>query len=147
MTKSNIYEVRMELVSNEPQLLMVVERKGAIRHMSGDLAKVLGVGPVEALKDGSQGGGSNAPHGDYNIAEDHVGWCPWLGVQRAPANSGWEGRQNGLMVGQGAKAPWDGRAERPAGSAGWMIKWEARWDGRMERPGVKAGRRPDGRAG
>ncbi|GIL82542.1 hypothetical protein Vretifemale_11366 [Volvox reticuliferus] len=33
----------MKLLSDEPQLLMVVERKGAIRHMSGDLAKVLGV--------------------------------------------------------------------------------------------------------
>lgn len=43
LVNSSVLEVRMKLVSDDPQLLMVVERKGAIRHMSGDLAKVLGV--------------------------------------------------------------------------------------------------------
>ncbi|GIM07919.1 hypothetical protein Vretimale_11958 [Volvox reticuliferus] len=75
MTKSNIYEVRMKLLSDEPQLLMVVERKGTIRHMSGDLAKVLGVGLGDGPPIGRQGGnadGGGQANGDYNIAEDHV---------------------------------------------------------------------------
>ncbi|EFJ51253.1 hypothetical protein VOLCADRAFT_87875 [Volvox carteri f. nagariensis] len=76
MTKSNIYEVRLKLISDEPQLLMVVERKGAIRHMSGDLAKVLGVGIGDGPQSGQQGGGGDGgganPNTDYNIAEDHV---------------------------------------------------------------------------
>ncbi|GLI70677.1 hypothetical protein VaNZ11_015617 [Volvox africanus] len=76
MTKSNIYEVRMRLLSDEPQLLMVVERKGAIRHMSGDLAKVLGVGLGDGMPNGPRGGsadsGGGPANGDYNIAEDHV---------------------------------------------------------------------------
>ena len=35
-----ILEFVLRLVSTEPQLLMVVEKRGGIKHMSGDLAKV-----------------------------------------------------------------------------------------------------------
>ncbi|KAG2439095.1 hypothetical protein HYH02_006619 [Chlamydomonas schloesseri] len=60
-TKSSIYEVQIKLLSDEPQLLMVVERKGVIRHMSGDLAKVLGVS--QSAAGGSGGGGGKGDKG------------------------------------------------------------------------------------
>ncbi|KAG2488731.1 hypothetical protein HYH03_012730 [Edaphochlamys debaryana] len=62
---ANVFELRLHLVSDEPQLLMVVERKGSIRHMSGDVAKVLGIsaagdtqqeGPLKGRKEGGGGG-------------------------------------------------------------------------------------------
>ncbi|KAG2495798.1 hypothetical protein HYH03_006041 [Edaphochlamys debaryana] len=52
---ANAYELRLQLLSDEPQLLMVVERKGSIRHMSGDLSKVLGI----SASGGSGGRGTN----------------------------------------------------------------------------------------
>ncbi|KAG2492488.1 hypothetical protein HYH03_009153 [Edaphochlamys debaryana] len=47
----SIFEFRMQLLSDEPQLLMVVEKRGAIRHMSGDLSKLLGVASSDIRAD------------------------------------------------------------------------------------------------
>eukprot|EP00198_Chlamydomonas_reinhardtii_P006675 XP_001696011.1 flagella associated membrane protein [Chlamydomonas reinhardtii] len=55
-----ILEFVLRLVSTEPQLLMVVEKRGGIKHMSGDLAKLLGAsaGADEAaIGGGGMGGG------------------------------------------------------------------------------------------
>ncbi|PNW79659.1 hypothetical protein CHLRE_08g361950v5 [Chlamydomonas reinhardtii] len=55
-----ILEFVLRLVSTEPQLLMVVEKRGGIKHMSGDLAKLLGAsaGAEEAaIGGGGMGGG------------------------------------------------------------------------------------------
>ncbi|KAG2426213.1 hypothetical protein HXX76_013194 [Chlamydomonas incerta] len=53
-----ILEFVLRLVSTEPQLLMVVEKRGGIKHMSGDLAKLLGAsaGADEAAIGGGGGG-------------------------------------------------------------------------------------------
>ncbi|KAG2436028.1 hypothetical protein HYH02_011740 [Chlamydomonas schloesseri] len=53
-----ILEFVLRLVSTEPQLLMVVEKRGGIKHMSGDLAKLLGAsaGADEAAIGGGSGG-------------------------------------------------------------------------------------------
>ncbi|GIL42523.1 hypothetical protein Vafri_484 [Volvox africanus] len=64
LTGSSILEVRMKLLSDEPQLLMVVERKGNIRHMSGDLAKVLG---VRADCDSDDEFGGNMVNNDHQV--------------------------------------------------------------------------------
>ncbi|KAG2488727.1 hypothetical protein HYH03_012727 [Edaphochlamys debaryana] len=68
LMNTNVYELRLQLLSDEPQLLMVVERKGSIRHMSGDLSKVLGIsatgamqheGPVKGRKESGGSGARN----------------------------------------------------------------------------------------
>ncbi|KAG2426217.1 hypothetical protein HXX76_013198 [Chlamydomonas incerta] len=53
-----ILEFVLRLMSTEPQLLMVVEKRGGIKHMSGDLAKLLGAsaGADEAAIGGGGGG-------------------------------------------------------------------------------------------
>ncbi|GLC74510.1 hypothetical protein PLESTF_001521700 [Pleodorina starrii] len=65
MTDAAILEVHINLVTDEPQLLMVVERKGAIRHMSGDLAKVLGVRAGGGSGDGDFS--NNVANGDHQV--------------------------------------------------------------------------------
>ncbi|PNW76483.1 hypothetical protein CHLRE_11g467629v5 [Chlamydomonas reinhardtii] len=67
-TKSTIYEVQIKLMSDEPQLLMVVERKGVIRHMSGDLAKVLGVSQSATGGGDGKGGKGDKGAGAGSIA-------------------------------------------------------------------------------
>ncbi|KAG2488728.1 hypothetical protein HYH03_012728 [Edaphochlamys debaryana] len=70
---ANVFELRLHLVSDEPQLLMVVERKGSIRHMSGDVAKVLGISaagvmqPEGPLKGRKEGGGGGARTSDAQV--------------------------------------------------------------------------------
>ncbi len=55
LTKYTIFEVTIKLKSQEPQLLMVMQRSGVVKHMSGHLAKVLGVGPEQGAAAGVGG--------------------------------------------------------------------------------------------